>query len=124
MGTIAKGEITLSPVNDAYTVLLTPSSCSISADFDGSNPALGNAKGTISVKRGTKSVPFKVDSTSTSSQDIQVNLTTQETNIVSFAIIKIPNTILEGHVKFHIITLDGFNYSFNVTKNKTTDQFL
>lgn len=125
MGTIAKGEITLSPVNDAYTVLLTPSSCSISADFDGSNPALGNAKGTISVKRGTKSVPFKVDSTSTSSQDIQVNLTTQETNIVSFAIIKIPNTILEGHVKFHIITLDGFNYStevqfsFNIVREST-----
>ena len=73
MGTIAKGEITLSPVNDAYTVLLTPSSCSISADFDGSNPNLTNAKGTITVKRGTKIVPFKVRQVVYSSAGISVS---------------------------------------------------
>lgn len=125
MGTIAKGEITLSPVNDAYTVLLTPSSCSISADFDGSNPNLTHAKGTITVKRGTKTVPFKVDSITTSSAAIGVKWIPQEATTLPFAITDIPNTILDGYVKFHITTQDGFNYStevqfhFNIVREST-----
>lgn len=125
MGTIAKGEITLSPVNDAYTVLLTPSSCSISADFDGSNPNLTNAKGTITVKRGTKIVPFKVRQVVYSSAGISVSWPFQEVTTLSFAMTKLANTILDGYVKFQITTQDGFNYttevqfSFNVVREST-----
>lgn len=125
MGTIAKGEITLSPVNDAYTVLLTPSSCSISADFDGSNPNLTNAKGTITVKRGTKIVPFKVRQVVYSSAGISVSWSFQEVTTLPFAITKLANTILDGYVKFQITTQDGFNYttevqfSFNVVREST-----
>lgn len=125
MGTIAKGEITLSPVNDAYTVLLTPSSCSISADFDGSNPNLTNAKGTITVKRGTKSVPFKVRQVTYSSVGISVSWISQEVTVMPFAVTKLTNTILDGYVKFQIVTQDGFNYttevqfSFNVVREST-----
>lgn len=125
MGVIAKGEITLSPVNDAYTVLLTPSSCSISADFDGSNPALSNAKGTITVKRGTKSVPFKVNSIEVSASGINVTYATQEVTELPFAVTNIPNTVLDGSVTFHITTQDGFNYStevqfsFNIVREST-----
>ena len=125
MGTIAKGEITLSPVNDAYTVLLTPSSCSISADFDGSNPNLTNAKGTITVKRGTKIVPFKVRQVVYSSAGISVSWSLQEVTTLPFAITKLANTILDGYVKFQITTQDGFNYttevqfSFNVVREST-----
>lgn len=125
MGTIAKGEITLSPVNDAYTVLLTPSSCSISADFDGSNPNLTNAKGTITVKRGTKIVPFKVISATYSNVGISVSWTPQEVTVMPFAMTKLANTILDGYVKFRLVTQDGFNYttevqfSFNVVREST-----
>lgn len=125
MGTIAKGEITLSPVNDAYTVLLTPSSCSISADFDGSNPNLTNAKGTITVKRGTKIVPFKVQSVIYSNVGILVSWTPQEVTVMPFAMTKLANTILDGYVKFRLVTQDGFNYttevqfSFNVVREST-----
>lgn len=125
MGTIAKGEITLSPVNDAYTVLLTPSSCSISADFDGSNPNLTNAKGTITVKRGTKIVPFKVQSVTYSNVGISVSWTPQEVTVMPFAMTKLANTILDGYVKFRLVTQDGFNYttevqfSFNVVREST-----
>lgn len=125
MGTIAKGEITLSPVNDAYTVLLTPSSCSISADFDGSNPNLTNAKGTITVKRGTKIVPFKVRQVVYSSAGISVSWSFQEVTMLPFAITQLANTILDGYVKFQITTQDGFNYttevqfSFNVVREST-----
>ena len=90
MGTIAKGEITLSPVNDAYTVLLTPSSCSISADFDGSNPNLTNAKGTITVKRGTKIVPFKIDRVSYSDSGIKISWVQQEVTVMPFIVTHIP----------------------------------
>ena len=72
MGTIAKGEITLVSVNDAYTVSLTPSSCVIKADFDGSNPQLDNAKSSITVKRGTKEIPFKIIAVGKSSNEITV----------------------------------------------------
>lgn len=125
MGTIAKGEITLSPVNDAYTVLLTPSSCSVSADFDGSNPQLSNAKGVIIVKRGAKAVPFQIVSVTYSSPGIQVSWTGQVSTESQFAVTKLPNTILDGNVKFHIITKDGFNYSteiqfsFNIVREST-----
>lgn len=125
MGTIAKGEITLSPVNDAYTVLLTPSSCSISADFDGANPQLSNAKGAIIVKRGTKVVPFIINFITYSAPGIQFSWTTQETGEIRFIITKIPNTILDGNIKFHITTKDGFNYStevqfsFNIVREST-----
>lgn len=125
MGTIAKGEITLSPVNDAYTVLLTPSSCSISADFDGSNPNLTNAKGTITVKRGTKIVPFKVLQETYSNAGISANWTPNVVTVMPFAITKLANTILDGYVKFRLVTQDGFGYmtevqfSFNVVREST-----
>ena len=125
MGTIAKGGITLNPVNDAYTVLLTPSSCSISADFDGSNPALDNAKGSITVKRGTKVVPFKVNEVTYSASGIKASWSTQEVTTMPFVITQIPNTVLDGFIKFHITTQDGFNYStevqfsFNIVREST-----
>lgn len=125
MGTIAKGEITLSPVNDAYTVLLTPSSCSISADFDGSNPNLTNAKGTITVKRGAKIVPFIIERVSYSDSGIKVSWTGQEATTMPFVITQIPNTVLDGYIKFYLTTQDGFNYStevqlaFNIVREST-----
>ena len=125
MGTIAKGEITLSPVNDAYTVLLTPSSCSISADFDGSNPNLTNAKGTITVKRGTKIVPFKVNQVTYSTSGIKASWSLQEVTTMPFAVTQIPSTVLDGYIKFQITTQDGFNYTtevqfaFNVVREST-----
>ena len=121
MGTIAKGEITLSPVNDAYSVLLTPSSCSISADFDGTHPQLTNAKGTITVKRGTKVVPFKVESM-IAPEGVGVQWTSQVATVAPFTITKLPTTILDGFIQFRIITQDGFNYatdiifSFNIVR--------
>ena len=125
MGTIAKGGITLSSVNDAYTVLLTPSSCSISADFDGSNPALFNAKGTLTIKRGTKTVPFKVDKVSFSDTEIKASWIFIEEATLQFYITQLPITVLDGFVKFHIVTNDGFNYStdvqfsFNIVREST-----
>ena len=48
MGTVAKSSITLVSISDAYSLSLTPNSCVIKADFDGSNPKLEHAYTIIS----------------------------------------------------------------------------
>lgn len=117
MSTIAKGEITLSPVNDAYTVLLTPATCTIRADFDGSNPVLDNAKTVIVVKRGAKAVDFKVVAPHVSTSGIVFTYAKQPDKSIKVAITKIPSTILNGWVSFDIATEDGFNYNTNIQFN-------
>lgn len=125
MSTIAKGEITLSPVNDAYTVLITPASCTITADFDGSNPHLDNAKGTITVKRGTLEVPFKITGIAKSSDTITVLYSDEQATTMPFTITQVGNTILNGYVDFNLKTDDGFNYttqirfSFSIVREST-----
>lgn len=125
MGTIAKGEITLSPVNDAYTVLLTPASCAIHADYDGSNPKLNEAKGAITVKRGTRAVPFRVEGIDKSSIEFDILCPNKTATTIPFAVTKINNTILSGWTDFTIITDDGFNYkttvrfSFTIVREST-----
>ena len=113
MGTIAKGEITLSPVNDAYTVSITPASCTIKADFDGSNPQLDNAKGTITIKRGTRDVPFHVVAPHISTGG-SVAFANQTSSIVAFEVTSLPNNVLNGTVGFDIKTDDGFDYQTTV----------
>lgn len=113
MGTIAKGEITLSPVNDAYTVSITPASCTIKADFDGSNPQLDNAKGTITIKRGTRDVPFHVVTPHISTGG-SVVFTNQTSSIVAFEVTSLPSNVLNGTVGFDIKTDDGFDYQTTV----------
>lgn len=113
MGTIAKGEITLSPVNDAYTVSITPASCTIKADFDGSNPQLDNAKGTITIKRGTRDVPFHVVAPHISTGG-SVAFANQTSSIVAFEVTSLPSNVLNGTVGFDIKTDDGFDYQTTV----------
>lgn len=117
MSTIAKGEITLSPVNDAYTVSLTPATCTIRADFDGSNPVLDNAKTVIVVRRGAKAVDFKVVAPHVSTSGIVFTYAKQPDKSIKVAITKIPSTILNGWVSFDIATEDGFNYNTNIQFN-------
>lgn len=79
MGTIAKSTITLSSVNDGYSVLLTPGSCVIHADFDGSNPNLDIAQTTISVMCGDeKAVITSVDASGASSEDFSYQVSKKD----------------------------------------------
>ncbi len=119
MGTIAKGEITLSPVNDAYTVLLTPATCTIRADFDGSHPNLDNAITSIIVKRGALEVDFKITVPHVSVTGIEFTYAKQHDKSIKVAITQIPDTILNGWASFDIETEDGFHYTTNVQFNFT-----
>ncbi len=119
MGTIAKGEITLSPVNDAYSVLLTPASCIINADYDGSNPKLQNALTTLVIKRGTKTVPFYILSIAKSSGDIGVSFSTQQTTSATLKLLAISRNELGGWVDITFKTADGFDYTSTIRFNFT-----
>lgn len=110
MSVIAKGEITLNPVNDAYTVSITPSSCTIPTDFNGLNHNLDNAKGIISIKRGAKVIPFKITSIAKSSVSINVSCPVQSGVTVPFAITQIGADAVSEYVDFNIETTDGFAY--------------
>ena len=119
MSIIAKGEITLSPINDAYTVSLSPATCTIHAGFDGSNPKLDNAATTIAVKRGAIDVDFKVIAPHVSIAGIEYAYTQQPDKSLKVFITKIPSTILNGWVSFDIETEDGFHYATSVQFNFT-----
>lgn len=102
MGIIAQGIITLTSVNDAFSVSLSPSSCVINADYNGKNPKLTYAYSDIKVIRGEVAVPFaepKVlgKSNAATVDIIQIDDTTWRVKILS-----IPETDLNGSFQLEI----------------------
>lgn len=114
MGTIAKGEITLSPVNDAYTVSVAPASFIVKADFDGSNLDLDSAKGIITVKRGAKPVLFHVNTPHISTGGA-LGYTRGAGTSIPFWIEALPKGVESGIVDLDIETDDGFGYMATVS---------
>lgn len=114
MSTIAKGKITLVSINDAYTVSLSPESCIIKADFDGSNPRLENAKSVITVNRGSKSIKFKIVATSHSSGISKFVYTEGISDNHSISITSIDNSEVDGWLDLTLLTADKYNYRTTV----------
>lgn len=131
MGVIAKGEITLSNVNDAYTVSLTKTSCVVNADYDGSNPKLDEAYTTISVKRGDKKQLFKVAVISKTNDSIIITNVSMpsggdESTLFEECIFRfdsVPTDVLEGSATIQISTEDGYVadvvFSYTVVREST-----
>lgn len=131
MGVIAKGEITLSNVNDAYTVSLTKTSCVVNADYDGSNPKLDEAYTTISVKRGDKKQWFKVAVISKTNDSIIITNVSMpsggdESTLFEECIFRfdsVPTDVLEGSATIQISTEDGYVadvvFSYTVVREST-----
>lgn len=108
MGIIAKGTITLVNVNDAYSVLLTPDSCVIKADFDGTNPDLENAFTDITVVRGDVKQTFKLTLSSISAPSITYQQSAIDGYTKRIQLTNIPSTTLSGALTFAITTDDEF----------------
>lgn len=131
MGVIAKGEITLSTVNDAYTVSLSKTSCVVNADYDGSNPKLDEAYTTITVKRGDKPQWFKVKLVSTTNDGIVIRNVSMpsggdENTLFQecvFLFDSVPTDVLEGSATIQISTEDGYVvdvvFSYTVVREST-----
>lgn len=101
MATIAKGMITLSSVNDAFSVSLNPNSCVINADWDGSNPRLDNAYTDIRVYRGDVAVEFS-----------QPAIFGYSNNAVTASVTKIDNQT--WRIKFATIDTSSLNGKVNL----------
>lgn len=108
MATIAKGSITLVNVNDAYSVLFTPDSCAIKADFDGTNPDLTNAYTDITVVRGEEKHTFKLTLASFSNTAITYQQTVIDAYTKRIRLTSIPSDALSGALTFTITTDDEF----------------
>lgn len=108
MATIAKGSITLVNVNDAYSVLFTPDSCAIKADFDGTNPDLTNAYTDITVVRGEEKHTFKLTLASVSNSTITYQQTAVDAYTKRIRLTSIPSDVLSGALTFTITTDDEF----------------
>ena len=108
MATIAKGSITLVNVNDAYSVLFTPDSCAVKADFDGTNPDLTNAYTDITVVRGEEKHTFKLTLASFSNTAITYQQTAIDAYTKRIRLTSIPSDVLSGALTFTITTDDEF----------------
>jgi len=108
MATIAKGSITLVNVNDAYSVLFTPDSCAIKADFDGTHPDLENAFTDITVVRGEEKHTFKLELSGLSNPTITYQQTAIDGYTKRIKLTSIPSDVLSGALTFTITTDDEF----------------
>ncbi len=123
MGTIAKSTITLSSVSDGYSVLLTPSSCVIHADFDGSNPQLSTAQTTICVMCGDDKMTISSVSCNSSSEDFGYTVNKKDDSTYSLKFDYVDADVLSGYIDIEITIHGGVKitarFTFSVEREST-----
>ena len=125
MGTVAKSSITLVSISDAYSLLLTPNSCVIKADFDGSNPKLEHAYTIISAYCGDEKTPIEIDSSTIvkSNDNIEYQLIKVDSYRYRLSIISLPVDILQGYIEIPVLSgvsagLTG-RFTFSIVREST-----
>lgn len=125
MGTVAKSSITLVSISDAYSLSLTPNSCVIKADFDGSNPKLEHAYTIISAYCGDEKTPIEIDSSTIikSNDNIKCQLIKVDSYRYRLSIISLPVDILQGYIEIPVLSgvsagLTG-RFTFSIVREST-----
>ena len=125
MGTLAKSSITLVSISDAYSLSLTPNSCVIKADFDGSNPKLEHAYTIISAYCGDEKTPIEIDSSTIikSNDNIECQLIKVDSYRYRLSIISLPVDILQGYIEIPVLSgvsagLTG-RFTFSIVREST-----
>lgn len=125
MGTVAKSSITLVSISDAYSLSLTPNSCVIKADFDGSNPKLEHAYTIISAYCGDEKTPIEIDSSTIvkSNDNIEYQLIKVDSYRYRLSIISLPIEILQGYIEIPVLSgvsagLTG-RFTFSIVREST-----
>ena len=120
---IAKATITLSSVNDAYSVLLSPGTCVINADFDGTNPKLENAYTNISVTRGSQTIDYDLKAAKLSNQGISFEIIPISSSSKNIVLTDIPTDLLSGFIEFEITAGNNYfataTFSFTVVRESS-----
>ena len=125
MGTVAKSSITLVSISDAYSLSLTPNSCVIKADFDGSNPKLEHAYTIISAYCGDEKAPIEIDSSTIvkSNDNIEYQLIKVDSYRYRLSIVSLPIDILQGYIEIPVLSgvsagLTG-RFTFSIVREST-----
>ena len=125
MGTVAKSSITLVSISDAYSLSLTPNSCVIKEDFDGSNPKLEHAYTIISAYCGDEKSPIENDSSTIvkSNDNIEYQLIKVDSYRYRLSIISLPIDILQGYIEIPVLSgvsagLTG-RFTFSIVREST-----
>lgn len=125
MGTVAKSSITLVSISDAYSLSLTPNSCVIKADFDGSNPKLEHVYTIISAYCGDEKTPIEIDSSTIikSNDNIECQLIKVDSYRYRLSIISLPVDILQGYIEIPVLSgvsagLTG-RFTFSIVREST-----
>lgn len=125
MRTVAKSSITLVSISDAYSLSLTPNSCVIKADFDGSNPKLEHAYTIISAYCGDEKTPIEIDSSTIikSNDNIECQLIKVDSYRYRLSIISLPVDILQGYIEIPVLSgvsagLTG-RFTFSIVREST-----
>lgn len=125
MGTVAKSSITLVSISDVYSLSLTPNSCVIKADFDGSNPKLEHAYTIISAYCGDEKTPIEIDSSTIikSNDNIECQLIKVDSYRYRLSIISLPVDILQGYIEIPVLSgvsagLTG-RFTFSIVREST-----
>ena len=125
MGTVAKSSITLVSISDAYSLSLTPNSCVIKADFDGTNPKLEHAYTIISAYCGDEKTPIEIDSSTIikSNDNIECQLIKVDSYRYRLSIISLPVDILQGYIEIPVLSgvsagLTG-RFTFSIVREST-----
>ena len=125
MGTVAKSSITLVSISDAYSLSLTPNSCVIKADFDGSNPKLEHAYTIILAYCGDEKTPIEIDSSTIvkSNDNIEYQLIKVDSYRYRLSIISLPIDILQGYIEIPVLSgvsagLTG-RFTFSIVREST-----
>ena len=125
MSELGRNGITLTAVSDACSVVFSPSSCVVHADFDGSNPVLTYAYTDINVVRGDVKLAITTSNItipSKSNSNITYSLTAINNYTVRLQITAIPTTILNGNLGVKV-TLGAFeilsSFPFTVVRESS-----
>ena len=125
MGTVAKSSITLVSISDAYSLSLTPNSCVMKADLDGSNPKLEHAYTIISAYCGDEKTPIEIDSSTIikSNDNIECQLIKVDSYRYRLSIISLPVDILQGYIEIPVLSgvsagLTG-RFTFSIVREST-----
>ena len=120
---IAKNIITLSAINDAFSVSFSPNTCVIKADYDGNNPQLNSAYTDVSLKRGEKKAKYELTHKTSSNSSIAYRISSIDEYTKRILLTAIPNNVVSGYLIFDIESDEGYSstitFQFSVIREST-----
>lgn len=124
MAIIAKSSITLTSISDSYSVSLSPVSCVVRADYDGTHPDLSNASTLISVLCGDERVPVRVeDGGVTADGGVEATVSRVDDYTCRLAITGLATGILSGGVSVTVyansVVSLSTRFTFSVEREST-----